>query len=76
MKFPPVTKTFRSYANYESEKFCAELKRVNWEEDVDAPGNKSDNLCYVDQLWLSFRKLFLAVADKHAPLISKKNSGH
>ena len=68
MKFPPVTKTFRSYANYESEKFCAELKRVNWEEDVDAPGNKSDNL--------SFRKLFLAVADKHAPLISKKNSGH
>ncbi len=56
-----MTKTFRSYANYESEKFCAELKRVKWEEDVDAPGNKSDNLCYVDQFWLSFRKLFLAV---------------
>ena len=75
-KLPAEIKTFRIYAKYEHNKFCEELKRVDWQIECDALGNQTESVQYVDQLWTaSFEHLFIAVADKHAPLMSKKTRG-
>lgn len=74
-KLPSEIKTFRNYAKYEHNKFCDELKRVDWQTECDALGNQTESIHYVDQLWTSFKHLFIAVADKHAPLMSKKTRG-
>ena len=46
-KIPAEVKTFRSYANYEPDKLCDELKHVSWEKDVDTLGNQTESLYYV-----------------------------
>ena len=74
-KLPAEIKTFRNYAKYEQNKFCEELKRVDWQIECDALGNQTESVHYVDQLWTSFKHLFIAVADNHAPLMSKKTRG-
>lgn len=74
-KLPSEIKTFRNYAKYEQDKFCEELKRVDWQTECDAPGNQTESIHYVDQLWTSFKNLFIVIADKHAPLISKITRG-
>ena len=68
-------KTFRNYAKYEHDNFREELKRVNRQIECDALGNQMVSNHYVDQLWTSFKHLFIAVADNHAPLRSKRTCG-
>lgn len=60
-------KTFRNYAKYEHDKLCEELKRVDWRTECDPSGNQMEGIH-----WTSFKNLFIAIADKHAPLISKR----
>ena len=74
-KLPAEIKTFQNYAKYEHNKFCEELKRVDWQIECDALGNQTESVHYVDQLWTIFKHLFIAVADNHAPLMSKKTGG-
>ena len=68
-------KTFRNYAKYEHDNFREELKHVNWQIECDALGNQTESIHYVDRLWTSFKHLFIAVADNHAPLMSKRTRG-
>ena len=74
-KLPSEIKTFRNYTKYEHDKFCEELKRVDWQTECDAFGNQTGSIHYVDQLWISFKNLFMAIADRHAPMISKRTRG-
>ena len=49
-KIPAERKTFRSYVYYEPDKFCNELKHVNWEKDADTLGYQTESMYHVDQL--------------------------
>ena len=75
-KFPSEVKMFRTYTNYNPQKFCNDLNDVNWESNIDVvAGSQAEDLTYVDQLWISFKNSFLAVANQHAPIIEKKIRG-
>ena len=72
MKAAPETKIFRNYAKYDPEKFCEDLRGVNWVDSTNSSGTANENVVCVDKLWLNFKSAFLKVADRHAPLIQKR----
>ena len=60
MRFPAEIKTFRNYANYNQEDFCAELFNVNWDDVLqpnDSTGN-ADTEAAVNDLWTNFKDCF------------------
>ena len=71
MKAPPEVKVFRNYAKYDPTMFSDDLKSVDWNIDQDPSGINERQDC-VDELWSDFKAKFVAVADRHAPLIPKK----
>ncbi len=78
MRFPAEIKTFRNYANYNQEDFCAELFNVNWDDVLqpnDSTGN-ADTEAAVNDLWTNFKDCFCSIADKFAPRIKKKVRGN
>ena len=56
-------KTFRNYAHFNVDAFRKDLKGVNWNS---APG--PDGPVIVDKLWHDFKREFITIADRHAPL--------
>ncbi len=71
-------KTFRNYANYNQEDFCAEFVNVNW-DDVLQPNystGNADTEAAVNDLWTNFKDCFCFIADKFAPRIKKKVRGN
>ena len=75
MKAAPETKIFRNYAKYDPEKFCEDLRGVNWVDSTNSSGTANENVICVDKLWLNFKSTFLKVADRHSPLIQKRVRG-
>ena len=75
MKAAPETKIFRNYAKYDPEKFCEDLRGVNWVDSTNSSGTANENVICVDKLWLNFKSTFLKVADRHAPHIQKRVRG-
>ena len=65
-KSPEQIRTVRNYAKYDATKFCEDLDNAN----CNSPDTSSFS---VNELWTRFKSLFIEIADKHAPLISKKN---
>ena len=75
MKAAPETKIFSNYAKYDPEKFCEDLRGVNWVDSTNSSGTANENVVGVDKLWLNFKSAFLKVADRHAPLLQKRVRG-
>jgi hypothetical protein len=65
-KAPSQFKTFRNYANYDSDKFREDLRNI----DFDLPNNRD-----VNELWKSFKEQFSIIAERHAPSIVKRVRG-
>ena len=74
VKAPPEVKVFWNYAKYDPTMFSDDLKSVDWNIDRDPSGINERQDC-VDELWSDFKAKFVAVADRHAPLIQKKVRG-
>ena len=70
-KAPTQIKSFRNYANYNSDDFCNDLEGVNW-NSVSNPNGRSGS---VEALWADFKHKFVTVADHHAPIIQKRVRG-
>ncbi|XP_048582992.1 uncharacterized protein LOC5512908 isoform X1 [Nematostella vectensis] len=66
---PAQTKTFRNYANYDSRKFCEDLKGFDWNSVLTPNGQAVTG---VDDLWNGFKSAFMCIADSHAPVIQKR----
>lgn len=55
---------YRSYKNYSSSNFLCDLHDTSW-ENVD--------MCFtVHDAWTSFKDTFIKIADRHAPMSSKR----
>ena len=70
-KAPTQIKSFRNYANYNSDDFCNDLEGVNW-NSVSNPNGRSGS---VEALWADFKHKFVTVAGHHAPIIQKRVRG-
>jgi len=67
---PSQVKTFRNYAHFNVDAFREDVKGVNWNS---APG--PDEPAIVDDLWHDFKREFVTVADRHAPLTQSRVRG-
>ena len=57
----------RNYKHYDHALFCEDLKNIPWDilELEQTP----------DEAWLCFKDLFLAAADKRAPIVTRRVRG-
>ena len=71
------TKSFRNYARYNSLAFCNDLRGIDWEKQMNSilPERPNANLSVIDRMWSNFKSAFISVADRHAPVISKRVRG-
>ena len=67
---PSQVKTFRNYAHFNVDAFRKDLKGVTWNS---APG--PDGPAIVDDLWHDFKRKFVTIADRHAPLTQRRVRG-
>ena len=67
-KAPSQIKIFRNYTNYDSIKFCADLRGVDW----SIPNGQAAS---VENQWSEFKTSFISVADQHAPVVQKRVRG-
>ena len=70
-KAPAQIKTFRNYANYNPSDFRRDLEGVTW-NSVSTPDGPPVG---VNDLWTDFKRAFVTVADRHAPVIQKRVRG-
>lgn len=56
--------TCRNYKNYSSRNSLSDLHDTSWD--------KADTCLTVDDAWTSFEKNFITIADRHAPMCSKR----
>ena len=70
-KAPAQIKTFRNYANYNPSDFRRDHEGVTW-NSVSAPDGPPVG---VNDLWTDFKRAFVTVADRHAPVIQKRVRG-
>ena len=64
---PPRLVDIRNYKNYDTALFKDDLQHVPW----DIP--KQDKAFETpDEVWNSFKDHFLTVADKHAPVVTRR----
>ena len=70
-KAPSQFKTFRNYANYNRCDFRRDLEGVTW-SSVSTPDGPPVG---VNDLWADFKRAFVMVADRHAPVIQKRVRG-
>ena len=70
-KAPAQFKTFRNYANYYPCDFRRDLEGVTW-NSVSTPDGPPVG---VNDLWADFKRAFVMVADRHAPVIQKRMRG-
>lgn len=63
-KIPPVIKRVRNYSRYNRERFCNELKMVDW-ECLSVPHD-------VDSYWQRFKDSFMSIKHCHVRLIDEK----
>ena len=77
-KAPAQTRIFRSYANYDPEKFCEDLNNTNLTAPVSPEGTAAYSAqqphC-VNEQWSVFESVFNEVSDWHAPFIQKRIRG-
>ena len=71
----PRNEDFQELCKIRPEKFCEDLRGVNWVDSTNSSGTANENVICVDKLWLNFKSAFLKVADRHAPLIQKRVRG-
>ena len=71
----PRNEDFQELCKIRPEKFCEDLRGVNWVDSTNSSGTANENVICVDKLWLNFKSAFLKVADRHAPLIQKQVRG-
>ena len=67
---PSQVKTFRNYAHFNVDAFRNDLKGVNW-NSAPCPGGP----VIVDKLWHDFKRGFITIADRHAPLTQRRVRG-
>ena len=67
---PSQVKTFRNYAHFNVDAFRKDLKGVNW-NSAPCP----DGPVIVDKLWHDFKREFITIADRHAPLTQRRVRG-
>ena len=67
-KAPAQFKTFGNYANYNPCDFRRDLEDVTWNSVSTPDGPPVD----VNDLWADFKRAFVMVADRHAPVIQKR----
>ena len=65
------TKSFRNYARYNSSAFFNDLRGVDWEKQMNSILPNA-TLSVIDRMWSNFKSAFISVADRHAPVISKR----
>ena len=64
---PPKTVKARNYKHYDPEIFRADLSRVPWHV-IELESNPED-------AWISFKELFMSVADSNAPVLTRRVRG-
>lgn len=59
--------TTRSFKRFNLNQFLDDLKQINW--------NSLDNLNNANDMWSTWKQMFLSIIDKHAPLKTKRIKG-
>ena len=68
LKFPrPKTVKARNYKNYDPELFRADLNRIPW-DIIELEANP-------DNVWNSFKDLFMTTVDCNAPVVNRRVCG-
>ena len=67
---PSQVKTFRNYAHFNVDAFRKDLKGVTW-NSVRGPYGPA----IVDDLWYDFKRKFVTIADRHAPMTQRRVRG-
>ena len=70
-KAPAQFKTFRNYANYNPCDFRRDLEGVTWNSVSTRDGPPVG----VNDLWADFKRAFVLISDRHAPVIQKRVRG-
>ncbi len=69
---PGQLKIFRNYAKYSPSDFCNDLNEIKWDSRSSLVEGLVAN---VDELWNDFKASFVAVAERHVPVIQKRVRG-
>ena len=62
-KLPPLTIECRNFSNYDQQVFCQDLENYSWNDVL----NEEE----VNSAWMKWKRLFLSVCNKHAPVRRK-----